>query len=248
MEKNLSSFPWAMLCFVDFDGNFKQVTPAFAEYLGRTNLAIPKWPKLQDLTYSQDIDETKSALSQLHDGNTTTFEIRCQHTNNDYHWLLWQATAEKTGFYAQITDISKYKLKKSNQEVTDKHLLLILDSLDALVYVADIETYEIIYTNKYGQDIFGNIVGQTCWQAFSQQENLCPFCSKKHELKPNSSPYEWECYSNITEKWYRLHKHTINWIDGRLVRLEIAYDITEHKHAEESLKTGQERYMLAVRA
>ncbi|MFK5970534.1 MAG: response regulator [Candidatus Marithrix sp.] len=249
MEKNLSSLPWAMLCFVDFDGNFQQITPTFAKILGRTKLEIAKWPKLQDLTHHQDIHTTKSALSQLKDGKTTEFEIRCQHINNDYCWLLWQATAEKNGFYAQISDISKYKSQELTKslEVTDKHLLLILDSLDALVYVADIKTYEIIYTNKYGRDIFGDIIGKTCWQAFSNQENLCPFCSK-HQILKNNKSHEWECYSNLTDKWYRLHEHTINWIDGRLVRLEIAYDITKHKQADESLKTSQERYMLAVRA
>ena len=251
LEKNLSSLPWAMLCFVDFDGNFQQITPAFAKILGRTKLELAKWPKLQDLIHQQDTHATKLALSHLKDGKATEFEIRCQHLNNDYFWLLWKATAEKNGFYAQITDISKYKptIQEFPQpsEVTDKHLLLILDNLDALVYVADIETYEIIYTNKYGKDIFGDIVGKTCWQAFSQQENLCPFCSKHQVLKDNIS-HEWECYSDLTDKWYRLHEHTINWIDGRLVRLEIAYDITKHKQADESLKISQERYMLAVRA
>ncbi|MCK5877464.1 MAG: PAS domain-containing protein, partial [Candidatus Marithrix sp.] len=54
--------------------------------------------------------------------------------------------------------------------------------------------------------------------------------------------------SSLNKKWYRLHEHTINWIDGRLVRLEIAYDITKHKEADESLKISQERYMLAVRS
>ncbi len=240
-----------MLCFMDFDGNFKQVTPAFAKFLGRSKLAISTWPKLLDLTYIQDINTAKSALSQLRDGKAKTFEIRCQHIDASYHWLLWQATADKTGFYTQITDISAYKPKKivKNSEVTDKHLLLILDNLDALVYVADLKTYEIIYTNKYGQNIFGDIVGKTCWQAFSQQENLCPFCSKHHVLQNNdNTSHEWECYSNLTGKWHRLHEHTINWIDGRLVRLEIAYDITKHKQADESLKISQERYMLAVRA
>ncbi|MCK5877556.1 MAG: PAS domain-containing protein, partial [Candidatus Marithrix sp.] len=200
MEKKLLSLPWAMLCFVDFDGNFQQVTPAFAKKLGRTKLTITKWPKLQDLTHPKDIDITKSALSQLHIGNAITFEIRCQHTNNDYHWLLWQTTIEADGFYVQITDISKYKLKKTNQEINDNYLLLILDNLDALVYVADLETYEIIYTNKYGRDIFGDIVGKTCWQAFSKQENLCPFCSK-HRLSENNSSHEWECYSSLNKKW-----------------------------------------------
>ncbi len=249
LEKNLSSLPWAMLCFVDFDGNFQQITPTFAKILGRTKLEVAKWPKLQNLTHHQDSHITKSALSQLKEGKATEFEIRCQNVNDDYSWLLWQATAEKNGFYAQISDISKYKSQEPTQvaEVTDKHLLLILDNLDALVYVADIETYEIIYTNKYGQDIFGDIVGKTCWQVFSHQENLCPFCSKNQILKDNIS-HEWECYSNLTDKWYRLHEHTINWIDGRLVRLEIAYDITRHKQADESLKISQERYMLAVQA
>ncbi|MDM8569546.1 PAS domain-containing protein [Thiotrichales bacterium HSG1] len=246
LEEKLSSLPWAMLCCVDFNGNFKQVTPTFAAKLGRTEIAISQWPKLQDLIHHQDIETTKSALLQLYAGDAATFEVRCQHTNNDYHWLLWQATVEQDSFYAQITDISKYK-KTSSTEVTHKHLLLILDNLDTLVYVADIKTYEIIYTNRYGKDIFGDIIGQTCQQAFSQHENLCPFCSK-HRVSKNNKSREWECYSSVTKKWYRLHEHTINWLDGRLVRLEIAYDITKHKQADESLKISQERYMLAVRA
>ena len=36
--------------------------------------------------------------------------------------------------------------------------------MDALVYVADMKTYEVLFVNKYGKKIWGNIEGKPCWQ------------------------------------------------------------------------------------
>jgi PAS domain S-box-containing protein len=280
-HESLSSFPGLLLCFVDFSGQFKQATPAFAKALGRTAIQLPTqpdtetnspqslqsytesqsvWPNLLDLVHPQDRQTTEQALSQLsRSTDEISFETRCQHSDGNYHWLLWKATAvpEEHGFYAVITDISAYKppATKMNEaavpQVAHEHLLLVLDSLDALVYVADIETYEILYENQYGRTVFGDFVGKICWQAFLRQNSPCPFCSKKKVLTEDgqgSASHQWECYSTLTNRWYAVHDRAIRWIDGRLVRLEIAYDITERKQVEQSLELSKERYMLAVRA
>ena len=41
----------------------------------------------------------------------------------------------------------------------------ILDSLDALVYVTDMHTYELLFVNEYGKSIWGDIQGKTCWKS-----------------------------------------------------------------------------------
>ncbi|MDH5681579.1 MAG: GGDEF domain-containing protein [Spirochaetota bacterium] len=46
----------------------------------------------------------------------------------------------------------------------------------------------------------------------------------------------WEHHNTITDKWYQLRDQAILWVDGRLVRLEVATDITELKKLEEQLK------------
>ena len=287
-DHNLSSFPWAMLCFVDFSGEFKQMTPAFAKVLGRIPIDTPAlepqphieaknvWPNLFDLIHSDDRQATELAISQLTSGclEEISYEIRCQQTNGNYHWLLWKTTAvrNKHGFYAQITDISLYKKQVTNETATaltpihkkqlsnetataltpiHQHLLLILDSLDALVYVADIKTYQILYENQYGKRIFGDLVGKICWKVFLQQKHPCPFCSKHQILSKEGKPnalHKWECHSSLTNRWYAVHDRAIRWVDGRLVRLEIAYDITERKQTQQALELGHERYLLAVRA
>lgn len=143
----------------------------------------------------------------------------------------------------------------SPQEANES-LLLVLDSLDALVYVADIETHDILYMNRYGRQIFGNITGKSCWQSFwqhapLQQENHCPFCCNGKMLIKSGQPSQtqvWECYSAYTHKWYAVQARAIHWIDERLVRLEVAYDITQRKQTQQTLQLNQERYALAVSA
>ena len=120
----------------------------------------------------------------------------------------------------------------------------ILDSLDALVYVADMDTYELLYINKYGRDIFGDIQGKICWKSLQEgQDGPCSFCTNDRLLDNNGKPtgaYVWEFQNTIDKRWYQCRDQAITWVDGRLVRMEIATDITERKLAEEELKAAKQ--------
>jgi PAS domain S-box-containing protein len=113
----------------------------------------------------------------------------------------------------------------------------LVDSLDGLVYVADFTTYELLYVNKYGRDIWGEIAGQICWQTLQAgQIGPCPFCSNDRLLDADGRPAGvcvWEFQNTVNNEWYECRDQAIEWTAGRYVRLEIATNITPRKRAEQ---------------
>jgi PAS domain S-box-containing protein len=113
----------------------------------------------------------------------------------------------------------------------------ILDNIDVLVYVADLKSYEILYINKYTRSLFGDIEGKICWQSLQQgQDRPCSFCTNDKIVTADGNPtgtYHWEFQNTETGKWFDIRDKAIEWNDGRLVRLEVATDITKRKKTEE---------------
>ena len=129
---------------------------------------------------------------------------------------------------------------------------LLMNSLDALVYVADMETYEVLFINEYGKQVLGDVTGKICWQSIQKgQEGPCPFCSNRYLLDRDGNPgaiYNWEFRNTVTGKWYQIRDRAIHWVDDRIVRLEIATDISERKRAETLLAEEKERLAVTLRS
>ena len=134
---------------------------------------------------------------------------------------------------SQIAQLAK---SKTSHETMHNMLLSVLDSLDAIVYVADIKTYELLFLNKYSRDIFGDTIGKKCWETLQTgQTGPCDFCSNDKLLTESGEPkgmYLWEFKNTVNNHWYDIRDRAIKWIDGRTVRLEIATDITDRKKAD----------------
>lgn len=120
----------------------------------------------------------------------------------------------------------------------------ILDNLDALVYVADFETHEMLYMNAYWHNSnLGDFrEGQKCWQVLQNADGPCSFCTN-HLLVDSSGNatgvHVWEFQNRVDKRWYQCRDQAIRWTGGRLVRLEIATDITDRKNMEIALKDAQ---------
>jgi signal transduction histidine kinase/ActR/RegA family two-component response regulator len=127
----------------------------------------------------------------------------------------------------------------------------VLDSLDSLVYVADMDTYELLYINKYGREKWGKISGRICWQSLqSGQAGPCAFCTNDRLIAKDGTPtdpYIWEFRNTVDNEWYECRDQAIRWLDGRVVRMEIATNITQRKLAEEQKAVLEEKLRQALK-
>lgn len=124
----------------------------------------------------------------------------------------------------------------------EAELYTILDSIDSFIFVADYETYEILYINERGRNLFGNITGKKCYEFIEKDQNEpCPFCTNHllmDEFGPTGVQKE-EKRNTLNGRWYDCRNQVIRWNDGRVVHLQIATDITEKKEAETELKENE---------
>ncbi|NNK85800.1 MAG: PAS domain S-box protein, partial [Desulfobacterales bacterium] len=73
-----------------------------------------------------------------------------------------------------IEDITDRKLAEKSLKESHETLITILDSIDATIYAADMETNEILFMNKHMKKNFGyNLEGKICHQVFRKESEPC---------------------------------------------------------------------------
>lgn len=137
------------------------------------------------------------------------------------------------------------ELKHSHLKAMTAHIRLrsVLNNLDALIYVSDIETYEVMFANAKLQEEFGDVEGSLCWQALqNDQTGPCEFCTNDKLLDEKGYPtgvYRWQFQNSRNKRWYAVTDSALEWFDGRMVRLSMSTDITALKVAEQKLLEQQ---------
>jgi PAS domain S-box-containing protein len=161
------------------------------------------------------------------------FDLLVDLANNLAYWILSLRNSKER--------------KKAELALHESHerFTTVLDSLDALVYVSDIETHDVLFANRSVRDTFGDVLGKTCWMALqSGQEGPCSSCSNEILTDTPGGPssiHISERRNLLVNKWYETHNRAIRWVDGRTVKMAIAVDITERKKTDEELKAHRER-------
>lgn len=127
---------------------------------------------------------------------------------------------------------------------TSAGLQAILDNIDALVYVADFKTHNLLYMNAYGRSVWGDFTeGQKCWEVLQNADGPCSFCTNHLLIGSDGHAcgiHVWEFKNEISQRWYQCRDQAITWTDGQLARLEIATDITDRKNIEMALQKAQQ--------
>lgn len=229
-------------------GRIVSANRAAAEMHGYTVDEILKLNLVRDIDAPDDAKDAPERIKRIMDGEWIKAEI--YHRKKDGTVFPVEISAGKLEYmghnYILAIDRDISERKKSEEAIIRSYIMFVtvLDSIEAIIYVADMKTYEILYINKYTRNIFGDLEGKICWQALQTGQTMpCNFCSNDKLLKPDGTPagvYQWEFQNTVNHRWYEIRDSAIEWIDGRIVRMEIATDITERKKLEETLKRAEQ--------
>ena len=195
---------------------------------------LPKEEK--GLLEEQDI---KSILIiPIYFNNTFLGYIGFDNCTNEIEWSQIEIDFLKNAAvdFGQYLERKKIEEKIQNE---NNRFQAVMDTMDAGVYVADMDNYELLFSNKKFNNDFGNKIGEKCYSVIQKgKSSKCEFCTNHLLLDkkghPNK-PHIWEFKNTITNRWYQCRDQAIKWSNGKLVRMEITIDITEKKLAEKKL-------------
>lgn len=150
----------------------------------------------------------------------------------------------------QCTGIDITDRKRMEMELRDSNerASVIMNSIDAFVYIADMQTHELIFVNEFGKKAWGeDITGKKCFSSLQGLNHPCDFCTNNKLLTADGKPkdvYQWEYQNKVNNRWYEIQDRAIYWTDGRVVRLEIAIDITDRKLSALKILESEEKFRL----
>jgi len=139
-------------------------------------------------------------------------------------------------------EITTRMMMEDELQAERKQFLSILDGMDEVVYVADPETYELLYINGPVKKVWGDALGQKCYKVFQGLDHPCEFCTNDRIFSENTGKtHVWEFENKRNHRWYRCFDRAIRWPNGRMVRFEMAIDIDEQKRARQQLQESERR-------
>jgi len=144
---------------------------------------------------------------------------------------------EVIGSLGILQDITDRKRAEQEAKMSHLRLLSIFDGIDEPIYVSDPETYEMLYVNHVIRKDFGEPGDRKCHEYLQGRDTPCPFCTNDKIFGEHlGQSYVWEFQNERSRRWYRCIDKAIQWPDGRMVRCEMAVDVTESKRAEAELE------------
>ena len=219
-------------------------TGALNRITGFSNEEISERGGWQSLFLKEDLPVARRQTEALLKGHSGVAEYRIVTKDGEIRWLRDHARAawdpidmRTTHIFGALQDITDRKQADLKIKDSQKTLLNILDSIDATIYVADMDNHEILFMNQHMKNVFGgNLEGQICHKAFRREDKPCEHCNNDKLLEKDGKPKGviiWEGQNPVTGRWYLNYDRAIIWLDGRHVRLQIATDITKIKQLEE---------------
>ena len=202
--------------------------------------AFEKLREKSQTQLSQKYDEVQSVVAEL-----TVKEFALQEAHKKLEQRVDERTADLHQANADLQEeIAERQKAEKELKLSHDRFMTVLDSIDANVYAADMSSNEILFMNRHMKTVFGeDLAGRPCWQAIRGKSGRCSFCNNGQLLDDDGKPtgtHTWEGLNDLNQRWYLHHDRAVKWVDGRMVRLQIAIDVTERKKAEQILQEAHD--------
>lgn len=173
-----------MLCFMDFNGFFKRLNPAWERTLGFTLEELRSRPAIE-FVHPDDRERTLAQNGQVKSGGQALgFENRYLCKDGTYRWLLWNAAPDfdQRVIYSVARDITERKLAEEEREALVQELQAALHEVRSLRATLPICSYcKRIRNDENDWETVDDYIAEHTNTRFSH--SICPSCYKK-EIEP----------------------------------------------------------------
>lgn len=211
---------------LDKDGRILYVNPQFLKSLGGT-IDRYRGKPLREIS----VDETADP------DDTPSSDLVLRRVDGSFAWM--EVSEAEIMYQGEICDMlilhDVTEKRRAEKSIVDAHrkMTSMFDSMVDPIYVSDMDDHSILYANKeLMRMVDHDIIGKKCYEVLQGKDAPCDFCTNPIIRDESRRPYVWEHHNAHLDHHYRIVDNVIKWPDGRDVRFEITFDITDMKKAE----------------
>ncbi|MEG1848483.1 MAG: diguanylate cyclase [Lachnospiraceae bacterium] len=146
--------------------------------------------------------------------------------------------AKRNGKDGYVVYSAKLRRKQASLDSVSVSREWLLDESNDLVYVSDMENYNLLYMNKGAKEAFGidpeaDLKGRKCYEVLQHLQEPCEFCN--NHLLCRESFYTWEHQNLAIQRFFQIKDRIVDWY-GRPARIEMATDLTKKENEKNELE------------
>lgn len=231
---------------LDMQGRVVYVNPAFCRLVGwnesellGTLFPYPYWVE-------DKLEQHQKYLDIVLSGKTPSSGMEMEARRRDgsiftarlYVSPLRDPQGNQIGWMTSMTDITEPKRIREALTAAHERFMTVLESLE--------DTISVVADTANGPELlFANRTYRRLWGSEAHGHALLYNAATNHhdeQYEDNN-----ECYIPHIDSWFEVHHRTLNWTDGRKVRLQVARDISQRRQYEKKLLAQQEKVQLSGR-
>lgn len=231
---------------LDMQGRVVYVNPAFCRLVGwnesellGTLFPYPYWVE-------DKLEQHQKYLDIVLSGKTPSSGMEMEARRRDgsiftarlYVSALRDPQGKQIGWMTSMTDITEPKRIREALTAAHERFMTVLESLE--------DTISVVADTANGPELlFANRTYRRLWGSEAHGHALLFNAATNHHDEQYEDNNEF--YIPHIDSWFEVHHRTLNWTDGRKVRLQVARDISQRRQYEKKLLAQQEKVQLSGR-